>query len=39
VVGEVAESSGTQTAMLFPAISAGIVVLAAVVNLVLSRRG
>ena len=38
VVGEVAESSGTQTAMLFPAISAGIVVLAAVVNLVLSRR-
>ena len=39
VVGEVAESSSTQTAMLFPAISAGIVVLAAVVNLVLSRRG
>ncbi|MBF4589000.1 MFS transporter [Curtobacterium sp. VKM Ac-1395] len=39
VVGEVAESSGAQTAMLFPAISAGIVVLAAVVNLVLSRRG
>ncbi|MBF4584041.1 MFS transporter [Curtobacterium sp. VKM Ac-2865] len=38
VVGEVAETSGTQAAMLFPAISAGIVVLAAVVNLVLSRR-
>jgi MFS family permease len=38
VVGEVAERSGTQAAMLFPAISAGIVVLAAVVNLVLSRR-
>jgi MFS family permease len=38
VVGEVAESSGTQAAMLFPAISAGIVVLAAVVNLALSRR-
>jgi MFS family permease len=38
VVGEVAESSGAQAAMLFPAISAGIVVLAAVVNLVLSRR-
>ena len=38
VVGEVAESVGTQAAMLFPAISAGIVVLAAVVNLVLSRR-
>ncbi|WP_267442894.1 MULTISPECIES: MFS transporter [unclassified Curtobacterium] len=38
VVGEVAETSGTQAAMLFPAISAAIVVLAAVVNLVLSRR-
>jgi MFS family permease len=38
VVGAVAERSGTQAAMLFPAISAGIVVLAAVVNLVLSRR-
>lgn len=38
VVGEVAETSGTQAAMLFPAVSAGIVVLAGVVNLVLSRR-
>lgn len=38
VVGGVAESSGTQTAMLFPAVSAGIVVLAAVVNLLLTRR-
>ncbi|MCJ1715874.1 MFS transporter [Curtobacterium sp. VKM Ac-2922] len=38
VVGDVAERSGTATAMLFPAVSAGIVVLAAVVNLVLSRR-
>lgn len=38
VVGEVAERSGTETAMLFPALSAALVVLAAVVNLVLSRR-
>lgn len=38
VVGEVAERSGTQAAMLFPAISAAIVVVAAVVNLLLSRR-
>ncbi|OIH92525.1 MFS transporter [Curtobacterium sp. MCBA15_001] len=39
VVGEVAERAGTPTAMLFPAVSAAVVVLAAVVNLVLSRRG
>ncbi|WP_413600223.1 MFS transporter [Curtobacterium sp. Curtsp57] len=38
VVGEVAERSGTETAMLFPALSAALVVLAAVVNLILSRR-
>ncbi|MFJ3385472.1 MULTISPECIES: MFS transporter [unclassified Curtobacterium] len=38
VVGEVAERSGTSAAMLFPAISAAIVVVAAVVNLLLSRR-
>ncbi|MFJ3379712.1 MFS transporter [Curtobacterium sp. NPDC090217] len=38
VVGEVAERSGTEAAMLFPALSAALVVLAAVVNLVLSRR-
>jgi MFS family permease len=38
VVGEVAERAGTPAAMAFPAISAAVVVLAAVVNLVLSRR-
>lgn len=38
VVGEVAERSGTEAAMLFPALSAALVVLAAVVNLLLSRR-
>ncbi|PZE64296.1 MFS transporter [Curtobacterium sp. MCBD17_021] len=38
VVGEVAERAGTPAAMAFPAISAAVVVLAAMVNLVLSRR-
>ncbi|WIB36218.1 MULTISPECIES: MFS transporter [unclassified Curtobacterium] len=38
VVGEVAERAGTPAAMAFPAISAAVVVLAAVANLVLSRR-
>jgi uncharacterized membrane protein len=38
VVGEVAESAGTPAAMAFPAISAAVVVLAAVANVVLSRR-
>jgi MFS family permease len=38
VVGEVAERAGTTAAMAFPALSAAVVVLAAVANLVLSRR-
>lgn len=38
VVGEVAERAGTGAAMAFPAYAAAIVVLAAVLNLVLSRR-
>jgi MFS family permease len=38
VVGEVAERAGTPASMAFPAISAAVVVLAAVTNLVLSRR-
>ncbi|WIB15741.1 MFS transporter [Curtobacterium sp. MCPF17_050] len=38
VVGEVAERAGTPAAMAFPAISAAVVVLAALANLVLSRR-
>lgn len=38
VVGEVAERAGTGAAMAFPAYAAAIVVLAAVLNLLLSRR-
>ncbi|MBT2502443.1 MFS transporter [Curtobacterium sp. ISL-83] len=38
VVGDVAERAGTPTAMLFPALSAAVVVLAAVANLVMERR-
>lgn len=38
VVGEVAERAGTGAAMAFPAYAAAVVVLAAVLNLVLSRR-
>jgi MFS family permease len=38
VVGEVAERAGTPAAMAFPAISAAVVVLAGVANLVLTRR-
>ncbi|GAA3332656.1 MFS transporter [Curtobacterium albidum] len=38
IVGEVAERAGTGAAMAFPAYAAALVVLAAVLNLVLSRR-
>ncbi|WP_069711875.1 MFS transporter [Curtobacterium sp. ER1/6] len=38
VVGEVAERAGTGAAMLFPAFAAGLVVLAAVADLLLARR-
>ena len=38
VVGEVAEGAGTAAAMAFPACAAALVVVAAVANLLLSRR-
>ncbi|WP_144764777.1 MFS transporter [Curtobacterium sp. 9128] len=38
VVGKVADSAGVEAAMRFPAFSAAVVVLAAVANLVLTRR-